>query len=83
VSSPPAPHRLRSRALRLGLGVLVGAAVAQAGVLALEVGADRVPPAAMAAPRFVDETAAADVEHVYDGDFGFFVGGGVVVLDLE
>jgi enediyne biosynthesis protein E4 len=77
------PSRVWSRLLRLGLGVLVGAAVAQAGVLALDVGADRSPPAAMEPPRFVDETAAAGLDHVYDGDFGFFVGGGVAAFDCD
>ena len=35
------------------------------------------PPTALGAPRLVEETAASGVSHVYDGDFQFFVGGGV------
>ena len=41
-----------------------------------------MPPAA-GPPRFVDDTASSGVEHVYDGDFSFFVGGGVAVFDCD
>ena len=34
-------------------------------------------------PRFVDETAAAGVDHTYDGDFPYFVGGGVAAFDCD
>ena len=34
-------------------------------------------------PRFVDEAAAAGVEHRYEGGFEYFVGGGVAVLDCD
>jgi hypothetical protein len=34
-------------------------------------------------PRFVDESAAGGVRHVYDGEFPFFVGGGVAVFDCD
>jgi hypothetical protein len=34
-------------------------------------------------PRFVEETATAGVEHAYDGEFEFFVGGGVAVFDCD
>ncbi len=36
-----------------------------------------------AAPRFVDETAAAGIDHTYDGEFEFFVGGGVAAFDCD
>jgi hypothetical protein len=36
-----------------------------------------------AAPRFVDETATAGVQHTYDGPFAFAVGGGVAVFDCD
>ncbi|OFW67541.1 MAG: hypothetical protein A2Z12_00395 [Actinobacteria bacterium RBG_16_68_21] len=45
-------------------------------------GADH-PPAALPAPHLVEEAAAAGIEHTYDGDFQFFVGGGVAVLDCD
>ena len=34
-------------------------------------------------PLFVDDTSAAGVEHVYDGEFEFFVGGGVAAFDCN
>jgi hypothetical protein len=34
-------------------------------------------------PRFVDEAVAAGVDHRYDGEFEYFVGGGVAVLDCD
>ncbi len=34
-------------------------------------------------PRFVEETAQAGLTHVYDGDWEFFVGGGVAVFDCD
>jgi hypothetical protein len=37
----------------------------------------------MPAPQFVEESAAAGVDHVYDGEFAFFVGGGVAVFDCN
>lgn len=41
------------------------------------------PATATDPPRFIDETVSAGVEHRYDGDFEFFVGGGVAVLDCD
>ena len=41
------------------------------------------PPAALAAPRFVEEAGAAGIAHRYDGEFTYFVGGGVAVLDCD
>jgi hypothetical protein len=35
------------------------------------------------APRFVEEAAAAGLVHAYDGDFTFFVGGGVATFDCD
>ena len=34
-------------------------------------------------PRFVDETTASGVDHTYDGEFEFFVGGGVAAFDCD
>jgi hypothetical protein len=36
-----------------------------------------------AVPAFVEETATAGLEHRYDGEFQFFTGGGVAVLDCD
>lgn len=41
------------------------------------------PVPAAVAPRFVEETATAGVAHSYDGEFEFFVGGGVAVFDCD
>ena len=41
------------------------------------------PTEPMAAPQFVDETAPSGIEHTYDGDSPFFVGGGVATLDCD
>jgi hypothetical protein len=35
------------------------------------------------APQFVDDTAAAGINHRYTGDFRFFVGGGVAAFDCD
>ncbi len=39
------------------------------------------PTTALGPPHFVDETATAGIEHVYDGDATFAVGGGIAVFD--
>jgi len=41
------------------------------------------PSAALDPPRFVEEAAAAGIDHRYDGDFSYFVGGGVAVFDCN
>jgi hypothetical protein len=41
------------------------------------------PPAALPAPRLVEETATAGLDHTYDGDFQYFVGGGVAAFDCD
>jgi enediyne biosynthesis protein E4 len=38
---------------------------------------------AMAGPSFVDRSGGLPVEHVYDGGWEHFVGGGVAVLDCN
>lgn len=43
----------------------------------------QVPPTAIDPPLFVEETTAAGIDHVYDGEFTFFVGGGVAVFDCD
>lgn len=42
-----------------------------------------VPAAALPAPRFVEEAMAAGIDHRYAGEFTYFVGGGVAVLDCD
>lgn len=74
----------RRAVLWLGGGLLCGALAA--GVLAFGAGAvfgSDLPQAAAPPPRFVEESAVAGVDHVYDGEFTFFVGGGVAVFDCD
>jgi len=65
---------------RLWLGVAVGAAA-----LLVAGGALFGPwrASASGAPHFVEEAAAAGLDHVYDGDFYYYVGGGVAVFDCD
>jgi hypothetical protein len=64
------------------------AAVALVVVAAVALALARDPSAgagtgAAVVPRFVEETATAGVRHVYDGEFEFYVGGGVAVFDCD
>src|SRR5438445_3398154 len=76
---PPTPRRRRPLEIAaigvVGLFVVIG--VAAAGLFS------KGAPAALGAPRFVDETAAAGSDHIYGGGFEFAVGGGVAVLDCN
>lgn len=45
--------------------------------------ASATPSDAYDSPLFVEEGAASGVQHVYDGEFTFFVGGGVAVFDCN
>jgi hypothetical protein len=65
-----------ARILLTGAVVVTGLAT---GFAVLRVGA----PAAQPAPQFVEEAASAGVTHVYDGEFEFFVGGGVAAFDCN
>lgn len=40
-------------------------------------------PVALGAPHFVEEAAAAGISHAYDGEFTYFVGGGVAAFDCD
>ncbi|HEU4915501.1 MAG TPA: CRTAC1 family protein [Acidimicrobiia bacterium] len=42
-----------------------------------------LPETASPPPRFLEESSAAGLDHVYDGEFQYFVGGGVAVLDCD
>jgi hypothetical protein len=67
------------------LAVLVVAAVVAVMTLgpSLGIGAATSAPAALGPPRFVEEAVAAGVEHAYDGEFAYFVGGGVAATDCD
>jgi hypothetical protein len=84
VSASPSQRGRPTRAVGL-LAVAVVVAVA-AGAVAVGVLATSRPPTpteALPAPRFVEEATAAGLDHVYDGDFTFFVGGGVAAFDCD
>ncbi len=71
------------RSLELLVGLLLVGGLGLGGIVA---GWGIVAPASSAAggpPRFVEEAVAAGVDAEYDGDFEFFVGGGVAVLDCD
>ena len=73
--------RLGRRSLGLIVGLVV--VVLAGGALALNVIRGATPTSALAPPHFVDETASSGLDHVYDGDLAFFVGGGVAVFDCN
>lgn len=65
-------------------GALLGAGVTAGLLLFVAAGLDDDSPAtASGPPNFVEETAVSGLDHTYDGDFQFFVGGGVAVLDCN
>jgi hypothetical protein len=66
---------IATRAIAAAVGVALLASSDPAGVIARE---PRV-----AVPRFVEEAAAAGLEHAYDGSWEFFVGGGVAAFDCD
>ncbi|MCU1358821.1 MAG: uncharacterized protein JWN99_110, partial [Ilumatobacteraceae bacterium] len=66
---------------RAGRAALVGAlALALAGCGGGSAGS---ATGALAAPTFVNQAASSGIDHVYDGEFEFFVGGGVAAFDCN
>ena len=63
-------------AIAVALVVVVGLAAIPA------IGA-AIVPRGVASPLFHDEAPTAGIDHVYDGDFEFYVGGGVAVFDCD
>lgn len=70
----------RAPALILGGVVLVAATAGGAAILA---GAPESASTPSVVPRFVEEAGDAGLLHRYDGEFTFFVGGGVAVMDCD
>ena len=71
--------RGRSGWIAVGVALLVvavGSLVALAGLGARGGGA-------LPAPHYVEEAAAAGLDHAYQGEFFYFVGGGVAVFDCD
>jgi hypothetical protein len=77
------PDRGRRTALWLVLGAIGGALVALAVVLAVGLALTRAGETAAETPRLVEESTAAGIDHVYDGEFPYFVGGGVATFDCD
>lgn len=71
--------RTRTIAAAVASTALIAVVVAGAWTLVRTDG--RAP--ALGAPHFVDETAASGIDHTYDGDFPYSVGGGVAVFDCD
>ncbi len=82
-AAPAGTRKTTGRGWWLGAGALSGAVLTV--TLALVATAIFVPAPAVAgpAPHFVEEAQAAGLVHTYDGDFIFFVGGGVAVFDCN
>jgi hypothetical protein len=64
-------------------GVLVLVIVAAVAITVARPAAPNGPTDALPAPRFIDEARAAGVDQRYDGDFDFYVGGGVAAFDCD
>lgn len=78
------PLRGRSLVAWLVAWIGAGALLMSGGVYAARalLGPDERPPA-RGAPQFVEEAMAAGIDHSYDGEFTFFVGGGVAAFDCD
>jgi hypothetical protein len=71
---------LNRRRIALIAGLLVVVVIAG---LAVAVGPGLLSSAAPAVPHFVDESSASGIDHVYSGDFDYYVGGGVAAFDCN
>ena len=73
----------QSSAPWLAAGIAAGACAALGlGLVVLGTVRESAPTAA-GPPRLVEQAESAGVQHVYDGEFTYFVGGGVAVLDCD
>ncbi|HEX7172766.1 MAG TPA: CRTAC1 family protein [Candidatus Limnocylindria bacterium] len=62
---------------------LAVAAVSGVAATALSPPSAPAPLTALGAPHFTEEAEAAGLSHAYDGDFMFFVGGGIATFDCD
>jgi hypothetical protein len=74
------PSRTTRVALVAGIVAVAGLGIA---VVVLAGTRPVTPTEALPAPLFVEETAIAGVDHRYDGEFTYFVGGGVATFDCD
>ncbi len=74
----------RRRWIAIGLAAVAVAAVALVPDAAISGPfSGRTPSVARGAPHFVEETASAGIDHVYNGGFEYAVGGGVAAFDCN
>ncbi len=77
-------HSRVFNALWLVSGIAVGAFLTTALVVgAIEMVGGDPAGQVMKAPSFIEESTTTGMDHVYDGGFHFFVGGGVAVFDCN
>ena len=76
------PRRPRAAAVGLAAVIVLSAAVA-AGAMTDGPPPGSLAPLALGAPRFVDETDTAGIDHTYAGGFEYATGGGVAVVDCS
>ncbi len=67
--------------LLVGVGIVVVAVAT--GALAVSRRGGSTPTSALGAPHFVEEAAAAGIDHTYGGDFVWATGGGVAAFDCN
>ena len=70
--------RPRRKVRAIGVAVVV-----VIGLLAIPAIGIGIVPRATASPLFHDEASTAGIDHVYAGEFEFYVGGGVAVFDCD
>src|SRR5918999_3199911 len=73
----------RHRGARIAAGAGIGLVISLGTLAAAQRLAPGNPADALPAPRFVEEASAGGVDHRYDGEFMYFVGGGVAVFDCD
>jgi enediyne biosynthesis protein E4 len=76
----PTPRR---GLLWLATGLMTGVALGVGAIVLVGTLADPTTSVAGPAPSWAEETATAGIHQVYDGDFDFYVGGGVAVFDCD
>ena len=68
---------------RVAVALVVIVAVAGVAIAGSAILRDGTSGGAPAAPRFVEESAAAGIDHTFGGEDRWFVGGGVAVFDCD
>ena len=69
--------------LWLAGGAIIGAVITLGLVVLGATMLGSEPAEAMSPPLFIEESQSAGITHRYDGEFNFFVGGGVAVFDCN